>query len=193
MVVVVVMPRRYFGGPAKSLRLPPRLWWGYPYRAPIHSLQCMASKRRRWAWAIGSLAVVVAAGAVTFVLLRDPMRIPGPHRVQVYALDEKLSGEVDKPPGWFGRVIGMCDADTHYAEDGDRRLCLVLTGPLGKVDASRRAGRITLGAAAVATLSDLAAKNSAATRLVLLAGKPAALVPVTDLAAGTPLNLPALN
>ncbi|NMO56359.1 hypothetical protein HH310_34930 [Actinoplanes sp. TBRC 11911] len=154
------------------------------------------AKHRRWPWVAGVIVLVAVAGAVAVVFIRDPLLLPGRHDVEVFAVNDEISSEVDKPPGWFGRTLGLCDADTRYAELDGRHLCLVLSGPLGTVRAARRDGKITLGADQVTKLRRLAARDTgtprATTRLVLMAAKPAALIPVTDLATGSPMSVAAL-
>ena len=86
----------------------------------------------------------------------------------------------------------MCDADSYYAEDGDRKLCLVLSGPIGTVRAGRSGGRVTVDADQVAKLKRLAGNDPAAT-LVLMSDRPAALVPVAALAGTPPLSVAALG
>ena len=133
---------------------------------------------------------LVAAGAA-YVLV-DPLQLPGTHEVEVYALDDELSQQVDEAPGPVGRTLGMCDGDTYYAEDGDRKLCLVLSGPIGTVRAERSGGRVTVAAGEVTKLRGLAGNDPAAT-LVLLSDRPAALVRTADLAGAAPLSVTALG
>ncbi len=156
----------------------------------------MASRR----WLLTGGAVVVAIGLIAtagFLVIRDPLLIPGDHHVQVYALNDEISTEVDQAPGVVGRAAGMCDADSYYVHDGDRKLCLVLNGPLGDTRASRADGTVTVAASEVAKLKRMAAKDTGTpaktTTLVLMAGKPAALIPVTGLADGKPVKVPALK
>jgi len=149
------------------------------------------AKKRRWPWVLGTVVLVALAAGATVFLVRDPLLLPGARDVEVYAVNDDISTEADDAPGWFGRLFGLCDADTHYARAGGKHLCLVLIGPLGKVGASRRDGRITLEAGAVAELQRLAPRDT--TRLVLMSGKPAAVIPVTDLATGTAMSVPALG
>ena len=140
---------------------------------------------------MAAVIVVVALGATTaFLLVRDPLLLPGDHEVKVYALDDQISTEVAEPPGLLGRALGMCDADTYYAKDGDRKLCLVLDGPRGKVRASHKDGKVTVAAAEVPKLKGMAQD---ATTLVLMSGGPAALIPVKDLAEGQPVTVTALS
>jgi hypothetical protein len=154
------------------------------------------AKKRRWPWVLGAVVLVALAAGATAFVVRDPLLLPGAHDVEVYAVNDDISTEVDDPPGWFGRLLGLCDADTHYAQAGGKHLCLVLNGPLGSVRASRRDGRITLEADATRKLQQLAAQDTgtpkATTRLVLMSGKPAAVIPVTDLATGTAMSVAAL-
>ncbi|MBU2666783.1 hypothetical protein KOI35_25055 [Actinoplanes bogorensis] len=142
------------------------------------------SKRRKWAWTAGILAAAVAATAVTVLVTNDPLKLPGSHKVEVYGLVEELSGETQKDPGLFR----MCDADTYFAEDGDTKLCLVLDGPLGEVEAARKDGRVTVAAGEVPKL-----KAMDATTLVLMGGGPAALIPVAGLTDGQPVSVRALK
>jgi len=151
--------------------------------------------KRKWPWVAG--AVVVVAAAATVVAVRDPLLLPGDHKVKVYAVNDRISTEVTEGPGLVGRALGMCDGDTHYAEQGDRKLCLVLNGPLGEVRASRRDGKVTVAASETAKLTAMAAQDTGTpeptTRLVLMAGGPAALIPVADLAGGAAVSVPALS
>ena len=138
-----------------------------------------------------AVIVVGALGATAaFLVVRDPLLLPGDHEVEVYALDDQISTEVAEPPGFLGRALGMCDADTYYAKDGDRNLCLVLDGPRGKVRASRADGKVTVAAAEVPGLKGMAQD---ATTLVLMSGGPAALIPVQDLTEGQPVEVKALS
>src|ERR1700754_5029955 len=155
------------------------------------------AKRRRWPWVAGAILLVAVAASAAIYAVRDPLVLPGRHDIDVFAVNDDISGEVDKPPGWFGRVAGLCDADTHYAKVDGRHLCLVLNGPLGSVLAARRDGRITLAGDQVLKLSRMAEQDTGApkttTRLVLMSGKPAALIPVADLATGSPMSVRALD
>jgi hypothetical protein len=152
--------------------------------------------RRRWPWVAGAIVLVLVVGAGAVAVIRDPLVFPGRHDIDVYAVNDEISSEVDEPPGWFGRTLGLCDADTRYAESDGRHLCLVLSGPLGTVLAARRDGKITLGADQATKLRRMAAQDTgtprATTRLVLMVGKPAAMIPVTDLATGSPMSVRAL-
>ena len=145
------------------------------------------STRRKFLWAGG---VVVLGAAVTLFLVRDPLTLPGSHQVEVYGLDESISGETQETPGFLGRSLGMCDADTYYAQDGDKKLCLVLNGPLGQVPAARKDGKVTVAAADVPRLRQLAGED---TTLVLMAGGPAAVIPVAALTDGQPVSVSALS
>jgi hypothetical protein len=145
-----------------------------------------------------ALVVVVAlAGGAAFLLVRDPLTLPGEHEVDVYAVNDGISTVTADPPGFFGRALGMCDADTYYAKDGDRHLCLVLDGPLGKVTASRADGRVTVSKDQVAGLKSMAAQDTGTpeptTTLALMSGGPAALIPVADLDEGAAVSVPALG
>lgn len=137
---------------------------------------------------------VLALAVATVVLLRDPLRLPGSHQVTVYAVNDSLSGETDHPPGLFGRVTGRCDAGSYYyARDAGHNLCLALDGPLGHVRARRHRGRVTLPGGEVAALSGMARKNAHTTMLCLMSGRPAALIPVTDLAGDRDITVSALG
>ncbi|MBM2623323.1 hypothetical protein JIG36_48290 [Actinoplanes sp. LDG1-06] len=149
------------------------------------------SKRRKWAWTAGILAAAVAAAAVTTAVVSDPLKLPGSHKVEVYAQDDAISGEAPEEPGFLGRTLGMCDADTYYAQDGDRKLCIVLSGPLGEVEASRKDGRVTVEPAEVAKLKAMTGPGT--TTLVLMGSGPAALIPVAGLAEGQAVNVRALS
>jgi hypothetical protein len=155
------------------------------------------TKTRRWPWVAGLVVLVALAAGAAFWLVRDPLTLPGDHEMEVYAVDDQISTELDQPPGFFGRVLGMCDADTYYAKDGDRHLCLVLDGPLGKVRASRDNGQIKIAKDQVTALRAMAAQDTGTPRptttLVLMSGGPAALVPVTDLDSDGAVRVPALG
>jgi hypothetical protein len=153
------------------------------------------SKRRKLLWAGG---IVVLGAAVTLFLVRDPaVARSGSHQVEVYGLNDAISGETQNPPDFFSRALGMCDADTYYAEDGDKKLCLVLNGPLGTVPASRQDGQVTVAAADVAALRRMAAQETGSpdptTTLVLMDKGPAALIPVAGLVDGQPVTVSALG
>ena len=145
----------------------------------------------------GAIVAVAAAAGAALYLVRDPLVLPGHHEVDVYAVNDAISGEVDEPPGRLGRMVGLCDADTRYAEADGRHLCLVLSGPLGTVLAARRDGKITLAADQVDKLRRMADQDTGTpgptTRLVLMSGKPAAMIPVADLATGSPMSVRALG
>ncbi|WP_433365479.1 hypothetical protein ACQPZX_35905 [Actinoplanes sp. CA-142083] len=155
------------------------------------------AKRRRWPWVVALVVVVALAGGAAFLLVRDPLTLPGDHEVDVYAVNDGISTEVSKPPGLFGRLLGMCDADTHYAKAGDRHLCLVLNGPLGTVRASREDGQVKVAKDQVASLKTMAAQDTGTPQptatLVLMSGGPAALIPVADLSGDAPVSVPALG
>ncbi|MEU4240491.1 hypothetical protein [Actinoplanes sp. NPDC026619] len=154
------------------------------------------AKKRRWPWVAGAVVLVALGATAALAVVRDPLLLPGDHELTVYAVNDGISTEVTKAPGLVGRVIGMCDADTYYAEQGDRKLCLVLNGPLGDVRATRKDGKVTVSAAEVARLRSMAAQDTGTpaptTTLVLMSGKPAALIPVADLVDGQPASVPAL-
>ncbi|MGK5677736.1 hypothetical protein [Actinoplanes sp. URMC 104] len=151
------------------------------------------SRRRKWAWTAGILAVAVAGATVALRVVGDPLALPGEHRVEVYGLNDAISGETQDEPN----VFGMCDADTYFARDGDRKLCLVLNGPLGEVEATREDGTVTVAAADVARLRQMAGQETGSpdptTTLVLMAGGPAALIPVAGLGDGRPVSVRALS
>ena len=155
------------------------------------------AKRRRWPWVAGLIVVVALGAAAAFLLVRDPLRLPGKHNVEVYAVNDAISKQVTERPGFFARALGMCDADTYYAEDGDRKLCLVLNGPLGKVPATRKDGQVKVAADQVPKLKSMAAQDTGAaqptTTLVLMSGGPAALIAVADLADDAAVSVPALG
>ncbi|WP_213004685.1 hypothetical protein [Paractinoplanes toevensis] len=151
------------------------------------------AKKRRWPWVV---AVVALGAAATLLVVRDPLLLPGKHEVTVYGLNDDISTEVDEAPGLLGRVLGMCDADSYYAEQDGRKRCLVLNGPLGDIEVSRKDGKVVIAAAEVTKLRSMATQDtgspSPTTTLVLMSGKPAALVPVTDLVEGQPAKIAAL-
>ena len=155
------------------------------------------AKRRRWPWVAGLIVVVALGAAAAFLLVRDPLRLPGKHNVEVYAVNDAISKQVTERPGFFARALGMCDADTYYAEDGDRKLCLVLNGPLGKVPATRKDGQVKVAADQVPKLKSMATQDTGTpqptTSLVLMSGGPAALIPVASLADDTGVSVPALG
>jgi hypothetical protein len=153
-------------------------------------------KKRRWPWAVAVVVVVALGATAGLLLVRDPLLLPGDHEVTVYAVNDDISTELSEPPGLIGRVLGMCDADSYYAEPGGRKMCLVLNGPLGDVRASRTDGTVTVAAGEVAKLKGMAAQDTGTpnptTTLVLMSGKPAGLIPVGDLVDGRPVTVPAL-
>jgi hypothetical protein len=155
----------------------------------------MAKKRRR-PWVVGAIVLVALGATAALAAVRDPLLLPGEHEVTVYALNDDISTEVDEAPGLVGRLLGMCDADSYYAERDGRKLCLVLNGPLGDVRASRTHGTVTVAAGEIAKLRSMTAQDTGApkprTTLVLMAGKPAALIRVGDLVDGQPAKAPAL-
>ncbi|MFI5892902.1 hypothetical protein ACIA5D_22600 [Actinoplanes sp. NPDC051513] len=155
------------------------------------------AKRRRWPWVVGLVVVVALGAGAAFLLVRDPLTLPGDHEVDVYAVNDDISTEVSEPPGLFGRALGMCDADTYYAKDGDRHLCLVLNGPLGTVRASRADGQVKVAGDQVAKLKTMAAQDTGTpkptTTLVLMSGGPAALIPVAGLSGDAAVSVPALG
>lgn len=155
------------------------------------------ARPRRWPWLAGAIAAVAAVAVAAISFVRDPLLLPGRHEIDVYAVNDEISSEVDEPPGWFGRTAGLCDADTRYAEADGRHLCLVLHGPLGTVLAARRDGKITLAADQVDKLRRMAERDTGTprvtTRLVLTSGKPAALIPVAELTTGSPMGVRALG
>jgi hypothetical protein len=153
----------------------------------------MATRRKKFTWAAGIFVVVALGATVSILVARDPLLLPGAHEVEVYGLDDQISGETDQAPGVVGKAIGMCDADTYYAEDGDRRLCLVLNGPLGTVRATRKDGQVTVDGADAARLKAMAVKEDGTTTLVLMGGKPAALIPVATLTDGRSVSVRALT
>jgi hypothetical protein len=149
------------------------------------------SSKRGWFWVAGTVAAASVITVGGCVGVRDPLLIPGSHGVSVYALAQAPE-VVEQGPDPLGRLIGMCDFDSYYAVDGDRKMCLVLGGPLGGVRASRNGGRVTVAASDVDRLRAMAAKGQAST-LVLMGGKPDALIPVTGLTPGKPVSVPALS
>ena len=155
------------------------------------------ANRRKWPWVAGLIVVLALGVGAAFVVVRDPLRLPGKHDVDVYAVNDAISKQVTEPPGFFGRALGMCDADTYYAEDGDRKLCLVLNGPLGQVRATRADGQVKVAADQVPKLKSMAAQDTGTpqptTTLVLMSGGPAALIAVADLADDAAVTVPALG
>jgi hypothetical protein len=155
------------------------------------------AKRRKWPWVAGLIVVVALGAGAAVLLVRDPLRLPGEHNIDVYAVDDAVSKQVTEPPGFVGRAMGMCDADTYYAEDGDRKLCLVLNGPLGQVRASRSSGQVTVAADQVAKLRSMATEDTGTPQptstLVLMSGGPAALIAVADLDGAAAVSVPALG
>jgi hypothetical protein len=154
------------------------------------------AKKRRWPWVVGAIVAVALGATAALAVVRDPLLLPGDHEVTVYALNDDISTELDQAPGLVGRVLGMCDADSYYAEQGGRNRCLVLNGPLGAVRASRTDGTVTVAAGDVAKLRSMAAQDTGApqstTTLVLMSGKPVALIAVGDLVDGQLVKAPAL-
>lgn len=153
--------------------------------------------RRGRIWAI--VVLVLAFGAAAAVAAwRRPLLLPGDHTVGVYAVAESLSGPADRDPGVFGRLFGMCDADTFYVRTGGSAMCLVLNGPLGEVRARRTGATVTVPAADAAKLKSMAIQDTGSpdptTRLVLKRfGRPVAVVAVADLADGSPVRAGAVE
>ena len=143
--------------------------------------------------------LVVALGAAAGVVgWRDPLLLPGNHTVSVYAIQDSISQQIDREPGLLGRVLGMCDADTYYVRDGDTKMCIVLSGPLGEVHASKSGGRVTVPAADASPLKAMAAQDTGSpdptTRLALRAGgRPVAIVAVADIVDGREVTANALD
>jgi hypothetical protein len=155
----------------------------------------MAAKRRIWTAAILVLAVGTAAGLVVW---RKPLLLPGDHTASVYAVDEAVSTQVEHAPGFVGRLLGRCDADTAYVQDGDTKMCLVLSGPLGRVRVRRSGSTAIVAAPGAAALKAMAGQDTGApeptTRLVLKTnGRPVALVDVAGLTEGRPVRVNALD
>jgi hypothetical protein len=155
----------------------------------------MAAKRRIWTAAILVVAVGTAAGLVAW---RKPLLLPGNHTASVYAVDEAISKQVEHAPGFFGRLLGQCDADTAYVEDGDTKMCLVLSGPLGRVQVRRDGSTVVVTATGAAELKAMAGQDTGApgptTRLVLKTnGRPVAIVPVAGLTEGRPARVNLLD
>jgi hypothetical protein len=156
----------------------------------------MATRRSR----IGAVAVlVVALGAAAGVVVwRDPLLLPGTHTVSVYGIEDSISQQIDHEPGFLGRALGMCDADTYYVREGDTKMCIVLSGPLGEVHASKSGGLVTVPAADASSLKAMAAQDTGSpdptTRLALLAGgSPVAIVAVADIVDGKAVSVKALD
>jgi hypothetical protein len=156
----------------------------------------MATRRSRiWAVAVLAVALGAAAGAVAW---RDPLLLPGTHTVSVYAIQDSISQQIDHEPGLLGRALGMCDADTYYVRDGDTKMCIVLSGPLGEVRASKSGGTVTVPAGDAASLRAMAAQDTGSpdptTRLALRAGgRPIAIVAIADIVDGKAVSAPALD
>jgi hypothetical protein len=148
--------------------------------------------RRRPVWAI--VVLVVALGAAAGVVAwRYPLLLPGDHTVSVYAVDDNVSRPADREPGALGRLLGMCDGDSFYVRAGGSAWCLVLSGPLGEVRAGRTGAAVTVPAADAAALRRIAVRDTGSpdrtTRIVLRRfGRPVALLPVTEIADGTPVR-----
>jgi hypothetical protein len=147
--------------------------------------------------AVVVLGALAAAGVAAW---RHPLALPGRHTVAVYAVDEDVTQELagGAGPGWLGRLVGLCDADSFYVRDGDRRLCLVLSGPLGAVRARADGDRVVVPADQAASLAALAARDTGApqparTLALYAGGRPVALVGVAGLAAGRAVSVPALR
>jgi hypothetical protein len=148
-------------------------------------------------WLIVVLVVVLGAAA-GLVLWRRPLLLPGSHTVEVYAVNDALSGPPDHQPRLLARLLGMCDTDSYYVRDGNTRLCLVLSGPLGEVKARRTGRTVTVAPADAASLKQMATTDTGSpeptTRLALRAnGRPVAIVAVADIAAGAPVSATALD
>jgi hypothetical protein len=140
------------------------------------------------------VVLVVALGAAaTVVAWRYPLLLPGYHTVAVYAVDDNLSGPTEREPGVLGRILGMCDGDSYYVRAAGDAVCLVLSGPLGEVQARRTSGTVTVPATDAAALRRMSAQDTGApdptTQMVLRRfGRPVAMVAVTDIADGSPIH-----
>jgi hypothetical protein len=142
--------------------------------------------------------VVVLGAAAGVVAWRYPLLLPGDHTVEVYAVDDAISGPADRAPGPLGRVLGMCDGDSFYVRVGGGAMCLVLSGPPGEVRARRSGTAVIVPAADTAALRAMAARDTGtpepATRLVLRRfGRPVAIVAVADIADGAPVRATAVD
>ncbi|MCY1142349.1 hypothetical protein OWR29_30500 [Actinoplanes sp. Pm04-4] len=144
------------------------------------------STRRKLLWA-GGVAVLA------LFLVRVPSTAPASDQVEVYGINDEISGEVQHPPGFLGRLLGMCDADTYYAEAGDKKYCLVLNGPSGTVKVSRRDGTVTVAADDVPRLRRYGAEDAQWTTLLLMGDDPVAMIPIADLTEGRPVTVSALG
>jgi hypothetical protein len=148
--------------------------------------------------------LVITFGILAFVGLlavgaawwwTNPLLISGRHRVDVYALDEGVSGKADRRPGFISRLIGMCDADSYYVVKDAQPYCLVLSGqsssgpsrPLTRIDVTKDGDQLVIHAAEVATLRDIATRipeltaGDSQTLILTARGKPVAEVPVEAL------------
>lgn len=144
------------------------------------------------------LLVVLLGAAGAIAWWRWPMLLPGSHAVSVYTVDDSLSGPPQSKPGLLGRLMGLCDADTHYVTAGTSRLCLVIGGPFGEVEACRGGGHVTVDAKDTPTLRTVAQQDHGSpettTRLVLAEhGRPVAIIMVANLASQGPVTGTALD
>jgi len=161
------------------------------------------TRTRRWSLAaVGVLAVALAGGICVWWLY--PSRPGGTVQVSVYELNDEISGPTSSPPGWLGRLTGMCDGDSHYVRDGDRHYCLVLNGPLPvapgaptsgvEVTVGDQDGSVLIPAESVAILRKLASglgppSSAAGTHLVLSDGQPVAVLSASTLSVDGDLRI----
>lgn len=144
------------------------------------------------------IALVAAVGllAIGAALWSNPFLLSNDRRVDVYTLNEDISGPREHPPGFFSRLLGMCDADSYYVKQDENASCLVLNGdtssdsskPLARVRVVQDDGQLVLGPGAVQVLRDTVGRvpeltgGESRTFVLVARGKPIALVPFDMLA-----------
>jgi hypothetical protein len=145
--------------------------------------------RARWLLVIPVVAVV--AGVTWFVASPASAVPSGTHTVEVFTVDEPISTKVspEDRPGFVGRLLGMCDADTYYVTVGDAAECLVLSGPAGEVRVSGSdKGPVLEPDQAARALAMVKTAGAEATRVVLeYDGGPVAIIDVSALDSSAPV------
>jgi hypothetical protein len=142
-------------------------------------------RKRRVLLALLAIAGLVAAGVWWW---NNPLALPGRHRVDVYALNEGVSGPAGSTPALGKR----CDADSYYVKQGGRPYCLTLNGDprggaLAQVRVTESGGRVVIEPAEVNHLRDVADRltertsQGSRTLVLVVRGRPIALVPISTL------------
>lgn len=148
---------------------------------------------------------LIAAGVVLW--WRNPLLIPGTYRVDVYALEDDISGPPAHTPGLLSRLVGMCDADSYYVKQNGRPYCLVLNADTSTDDSTALAhvrvttddGNVVIKPADVEMLRDTATRvpqltgGPSQTLVLVVRGTPIAVVPVDTLAVSGEIRVPTFD